>query len=68
MTYTKYVLKWEDKNKGYIGVMCGYVDISDAVQYDTIEDIRQAQTRIKNRFNLETKIFELIMMIGQEII
>jgi len=68
MTYTKYVLKWEDKNKGYVGVMCGYVNISDAVQYDTIEDIKQAQTRIKNRFNLETKIFELIMTFGKEII
>ena len=64
---TKYVLKWVDKNKGYVGVMCGFVNMSEAVQYDTIGDIRQAQTRIKNRFNSETKIFELIMTLGEEI-
>ena len=66
MSIIKYILKWIN-NKGYVGYMCSYVDISYAIAYDTIKDAKDAQERIKNRFNSETKIFELIISLGEEI-
>lgn len=63
---TKYILKWSDR-KDYVGSMCSFVKLCDAVQYDSIEDVQKAQERIKNRFKSETKIFELITILGKEI-
>jgi len=66
MSIIKYILKWVN-NKGYVGSMCSYVDITYAITYDTIKNAKDAQERIKNRFNSETKIFELIISLGEEI-
>ena len=63
---TKYILKWI-KDKGYVGPMCSFVKMIEAVRYDSIESVREAQTRIKNGFNSDTKIFELIIILGEEI-
>jgi len=66
MSIKKYILKWAN-DKGYVGSMCSYVDIPYAVSYDTLKDAKEAQQRIKDRFNSETKIFELITSLGKEI-